>query len=105
MQPISIDARAQPAANAAGGIASVCELFERQADATPDATALIADGRTLTYRALEARVSQLARFLRDSCRIGPEAVVALLLGRSERMLVSMLAVLKAGGAYVPISPD
>lgn len=66
---------------------------------------MICDGRTLTYRELEALVSRLARHLRARHGVGPESIVGLLVGRSERMLVSMLAVLKAGGAYLPISPD
>jgi amino acid adenylation domain-containing protein len=85
--------------------ASVCALFEQQADRTPTAVALLVDGRTLTYRELDDRVAQLARRLRVRYGVGPESIVALLLGRTERMLISMLAVLRAGGAYVPISPD
>jgi tyrocidine synthetase III len=84
---------------------SVCAMFERQVERTPNAIALICEGRALTYAELERRVSQLARYLKVRHAIRPEAVVALLLGRSERMLISMLAVLKAGAAYLPIAPD
>jgi amino acid adenylation domain-containing protein len=84
---------------------SVCIMFERQVRRTPEAVAVVWDGRSLTYRELQARVSQLARRLNSRFNIGRESIVALLLGRSERMLISILAVLKAGGAYVPISPD
>jgi amino acid adenylation domain-containing protein len=84
---------------------TVCAMFERQIERTPDAVALLFEDRQLTYRELGARVNQLARHLRTQYRIGPETIVGLLLRRSERMLISMLAVLKAGGAYLPIAPD
>jgi amino acid adenylation domain-containing protein len=84
---------------------SVCALFERQVDRTPDAVAVVCDGRSLTYRELAARVSGLARHLRAEYRVGPETLVGLVLDRSERLLISVLAVLEAGGAYVPITPD
>jgi amino acid adenylation domain-containing protein len=82
---------------------SVCALIDRQIGRTPDAVAVICDGRHLTYRELGARVNQLARHLRSQHQVGPEQIVGLLLGRTERMLICMLAVLKAGGAYLPIS--
>jgi amino acid adenylation domain-containing protein len=84
---------------------SVCALFERQVDRTPDAVALMCEGRSLTYRELDARANQLAHHLGARLKVGPESIVALLVGRSERMLISILSVLKAGGAYLPISPE
>lgn len=84
---------------------SVCAMFQAQVDRTPDAVALICEGRSLTYRQLEERVNQLANYLRARHRVGPESIVGLLVDRSERMLISMLGVLQAGGAYLPVSPD
>jgi len=95
-----VSASINPAANQ-----SVCAQFEQQVERTPEALALICEGRQMTYRELEARVNQLAWHLKTQYQIESESFVGLLLGRSERMLISMLAVLKAGGAYVPISPD
>lgn len=82
----------------------VHELFEEQVRATPDRTAVIAEGRRLTYVELDAEAEQLAARLRDR-GAGPEVVVAVSLERSVRLLVTLLAVLKAGGAYLPIGPD
>lgn len=87
------------------GYESVCAMFERQATRTPDAVAIACEGRAMTYREMDARVSQLARYLRRVHGVGPETIVALLLRRSERMLISMLGILKAGGAYLPITPE
>ena len=49
--------------------------------------------------------NQLAHFLIKHHNIKPDSLIALLLDRSEYMIIAILAVLKAGGAYVPISPD
>jgi len=87
------------------GPRSVCELFEQQARRTPNATAITCEGRSLSYSQLDEKVNQLARFLRDRYDVHEESRVALLLNRSERMLISLLGVLRAGGAYVPISPE
>lgn len=84
---------------------AVCTLFEQQVDRTPEAVALVCEGRQMAYRELDARVNQLAWRLKTQYQVASESFVGLLLGRSECMLISMLAVLKAGGAYVPISPD
>ncbi|MFI7394902.1 amino acid adenylation domain-containing protein [Streptomyces tendae] len=77
--------------------------FESVAAATPDAVAVTAGGRSLSYRELNARANRLARHLRD-LGVTPEVLVALRLERTEHLVVAVLAVLKAGGAYVPIDP-
>ena len=82
----------------------VHELFEEQAARTPDAVAVVHDGRTLTYSQLNARANQLAHHLRG-LGVGPEALVAICVERSLEMVVGPLAILKAGGAYVPVDPD
>ena len=82
---------------------SVHRLFEAQVARTPDAPAVVFEGETLTYAALNAQANRLARHLR-SFGVGPETLVGLCVERSPRMLVGLLAILKAGGAYVPIDP-
>ncbi|WP_433931236.1 amino acid adenylation domain-containing protein [Sorangium cellulosum] len=82
----------------------VHELFEAQAERTPDAVAVIFDERRLTYRELNARANQLAHALRRR-GVGPDVLVAIAAERSAEMVIALLAVLKAGGAYVPIDPD
>jgi amino acid adenylation domain-containing protein len=81
----------------------VHELFEEQAARTPDAVAVVHDGRTLTYSQLNARANQLAHYLRG-LGVGPERLVAICIERSPEMVVGLLAILKAGGAYVPMDP-
>src|SRR5581483_11033592 len=86
----------------------VHHLFEAQAARTPEATALIAQGETLSYTQLNQRANQLAHHLRRM-GVGPEVVVGLYLPYTPDLLVALLAVLKAGGAYLPLdapaSPD
>jgi amino acid adenylation domain-containing protein len=78
-------------------------LVEEQAARTPDATAVEAGGRILTYRELEARAERLARRLRR-LGVGPESIAGLCVERSPEMVVGMLGVLKAGGIYLPLDP-
>ncbi len=80
--------------------ATLPELFERQAAATPDAIAV----DTLTYAELNARANRLAHRLIEQ-GAGPERLVALVLPRSADLVVAVLAVLKSGAAYLPLDPD
>ncbi|MFI6511951.1 amino acid adenylation domain-containing protein [Streptosporangium sp. NPDC050855] len=76
-------------------------LFEDQAAATPDATALVCEDVTLTYADLDGRADRLARHLR-SRGAGPETLVGLAFPRTADLVVAMLAVLKTGAAYLPL---
>ncbi len=79
----------------------VKELFEQQAERTPEALALSFAAEQLSYAELNGRANQLAHYLR-SIGVGPEVRVAICLQRSVALMVGVLAVLKAGGAYVPL---
>ncbi|MFD7663920.1 amino acid adenylation domain-containing protein [Streptomyces sp. NPDC059788] len=83
--------------------ATLPELFARQARQSPDATALVTDDRTLTYRELEQEAGRLARHL-TGLGVGPEQRVAVAVQRSAAMVTAVLAVSMAGGAFVPIDP-
>ncbi|QBN32416.1 amino acid adenylation domain-containing protein [Xanthomonas oryzae pv. oryzae] len=78
-------------------------LFERQAQRTPTATALIDADRSLSYAELDAQANRLAHHL-IVLGVGPDSRVALCLERRAELIVAMLATLKAGGAYVPLDP-
>ncbi|HZW34326.1 MAG TPA: amino acid adenylation domain-containing protein, partial [Isosphaeraceae bacterium] len=79
-------------------------LVEAQARRTPEAVALVHNGRTWSYRELNARANRLARWLR-SRGVGPEVRVGLFLDRSVEAALGLLGILKAGGAYVPFEPS
>ncbi|MCJ8271072.1 MAG: amino acid adenylation domain-containing protein, partial [Psychrosphaera sp.] len=81
------------------------QVFEEQVKKTPDNIALVFEGKSLTYHALNSQANQLAHVIQSQHAIKPDTCVALYLDRSLATVISILAVLKAGGAYVPISPD
>jgi amino acid adenylation domain-containing protein len=81
----------------------VHELFEEQAERTPNAVAVLFEGGQLTYRELNRRANQLAHHLRR-LGVGPETLVGLCVERSPEMVVGLLGILKTGGAYVPLDP-
>ena len=78
-------------------------IFEAQAEARPDAIAVVCGDRTITYAGLDAQANRLARYLRRQ-GVTPGASVALILSRSIHAYSSILGILKAGAAYVPIDP-
>jgi len=84
-----------------GGDDCVHELFERQVEQTPDNVAVEYGSQEITYRELDRRANQLARYLRKH-GVGPEMVVGIWVERSVEMVVGILAVLKVGGAYMPL---
>ncbi|MFN2607591.1 MAG: amino acid adenylation domain-containing protein [Acidimicrobiales bacterium] len=82
---------------------TVADLVEAAVAASPDATAVVAGDRSLTYAELDRRANRLASHLR-SCGVGPDVAVGICLGRSVELAVALVAVLKAGGACVPLDP-
>ncbi len=90
--------------NTAGGAATLHELFERQAERTPDGTAVVYEGERVSYRELNRRADVLARRLR-AAGIGAESPVGVCAERSVELIVAVLGILKAGGAYVPLDPE
>ncbi|MDF0668409.1 MAG: amino acid adenylation domain-containing protein [Nitrospira sp.] len=78
-------------------------LFEEQARLTPDAIAMVWNGASYSYRFLNERANQLARYLRSQ-GIAMESRVALCMERSLEMVAGLLGILKAGAAYVPMDP-
>jgi len=79
------------------------QLFETQAERTPDSEAVVFQSQRLTYAQLNAEANQLARDLR-CVDVGPETLVGVYMERSVEMVVVLLGILKAGGAYVPLDP-
>ncbi|HST58816.1 MAG TPA: amino acid adenylation domain-containing protein [Longimicrobium sp.] len=84
--------------------AGIHEHFAAQAARTPDAPALVFDGRTLSYAELDAAANRLAQHL-SRCGAGPETVVGVVAERTPETAVALLAVLKAGAAYLPLDPS
>ena len=83
---------------------TIHQLFEEQVERTPDKTALVFEGKEMTYGELNKKANQLAAVLRRK-GVRPDSVVGLMLERSFEMIIGILGILKAGGAYLPIDPD
>lgn len=82
---------------------SLHQLFEEQAKQTPDAVAMVWNGSSYSYRFINERANQLARYLKSQ-GIVMESRVALCMERSLEMVAGLLGILKAGAAYVPMDP-
>src|SRR5437660_3571023 len=82
----------------------VHELFEEQAERTPQAVAVEYEDQRISYGELNRRANQLAHYL-QRLGVGPEVRVGICVERSVEMVVALLGVLKAGGAYVPLDPE
>ena len=80
------------------------ELIEKEVERNSAAPAILFADTQLTYRELNNRANQLARFLRRF-GVGPNSLVGLCVNRSPEMVVGILGILKAGAAYVPIDPE
>jgi amino acid adenylation domain-containing protein len=84
-----------------GGHKCVHHLIEEQAERTPENIAVVFEQEQITYKQLNRRSNQLARYL-QSLGVKPESRVGLYTEPSVETIVGLLAVLKAGGAYVPL---
>ncbi|MBC1274872.1 amino acid adenylation domain-containing protein [Nostoc sp. UCD121] len=79
------------------------QLFEAQAERTPDNIAVVFNNQQLTYRELNERANKLANYL-QKLGVKPEVLVGICVERSLSMAIGILAILKAGGAYLPLDP-
>lgn len=84
---------------------TIIDLFEEQVRLRPEHTALIFDGREISYEELNVWSNQLGDYLRHTYHIKPDDLIGVHLERSEWMIIAILGVLKSGGAYVPIDPE
>ncbi|HEV7919902.1 MAG TPA: amino acid adenylation domain-containing protein [Thermoanaerobaculia bacterium] len=104
--PRERDAFAQWNDTAAAFPADRCihQLFEAQAARTPEATALVIEGESMTYRTLNEQANVLAHRL-IAAGVEPDTLVGLSCPRSFDLVIGLLGILKAGGAYVPLDPS
>ena len=91
-----------------GHATNLASLFGQQVQQSPDRCALLFEKdhqwEQISYKELDARANQLARYL-ISLKVAADQIVAVLLDRSPQMIIAMLAVLKTGAAYLPLDPD
>jgi amino acid adenylation domain-containing protein len=88
---------------AESSMASLVELFEAQADRSPDRIAVKCGRTHLTFGELNDRSNRLAWTLLAS-GVDQGDIVGVCLDRSPNYVVAILAVLKAGCAFLPLDP-
>ncbi|MEV6561062.1 amino acid adenylation domain-containing protein [Nocardia sp. NPDC051756] len=80
---------------------TLVDLIGAQARRRPDAGAIRFGDTTITFGELQRRANKVARAL-IAQGVGPEALVAVAVPRTEELPVALLAVLTAGAGYLPI---
>lgn len=78
-------------------------LVDEQARKYPDRKAVVADGRSLTYKELSELSDAWANALVKN-GITPDTIVGFVLERSVEAIITELAIMKAGGAFLPMIP-
>ena len=81
---------------------SIVEAFQSKVTEEPTATALVCEGRTVSYHQLNQQSNQTASYLSKEYGLGKQDKIVLLADRSEWAITVMLASLKLGAVYVPI---
>jgi amino acid adenylation domain-containing protein len=84
-------------------VKSLHQMVEIQAQQNPERVAVVFEGCSLSYAALNTQANQLAHYLRQ-CGVGTGSLVAICAERALEMVVGLLGILKAGGAYMPLDP-
>ncbi|HKP60206.1 MAG TPA: MupA/Atu3671 family FMN-dependent luciferase-like monooxygenase, partial [Polyangiales bacterium] len=83
--------------------ATIHGAFEAQCARTPECTAVIFEGRELSYAQLNTLAERLAARL---CAEGVtrDSLVGVFVERGLSLLIATLGIWKAGGAYLPLDP-
>lgn len=80
------------------------ELFADRVLQQPDNIAVIAAGKSLTYRELSDRANQIGHRLRQ-LGAQPNRLIGVVMAKGWEQIVAVMGILASGAAYVPISPD
>lgn len=78
--------------------------FFATAARTPERTAVITPGRTLSYGELAARAGGIARRL-TGLGVRPNDLVAVVMEKGWEQCAAVLGILAAGAAYLPVDPE
>ena len=83
---------------------TVIKVFEEQVLKNPNNIAIVFENRSITYKELNEKANALAQKIMNK-NIKSKNIIGILLERSEKVIISMLAVLKTGCAYMLIDPN
>ncbi|WP_334113685.1 non-ribosomal peptide synthetase/type I polyketide synthase [Paucihalobacter sp.] len=84
---------------------TLVDLFNEQVIKNPTQIALVFQNIKFTYIELDELSNQFANYLLDVHRVNDNDLVAVILARSEWIVICLLGILKSGCAYVPIDPN
>ena len=82
---------------------TLADLVTEQVARTPEAIAVVYEGRRFTYRDINEAANRLAHWLIEQ-GIGTEDRVAVLLDKSPDLVITAVGIAKAGAVYVPVDP-
>lgn len=80
---------------------TIYSRFSQWATRQPDATAVVEDGRSITFDGLD----RLADAIMEKFHGERHQFIGIIMSHSIEMIAAMLAVLKSGTAYVPAEPS
>ncbi|HEY9303322.1 MAG TPA: amino acid adenylation domain-containing protein, partial [Mycobacterium sp.] len=78
-------------------------LVTERAARSPEAVAVVYEGRQYSYREINEEANRVAHWLIER-GIGTEDRVAVLMDKSPELVITALGVLKAGAVYLPVDP-
>lgn len=78
--------------------------LEMQVDLTPEALALVANDRSLTFAEFDREANRTANAL-QKLGVGRGDKVVILLPRTSRLITSIYGTMKTGAAYIPCDPE
>ncbi len=78
-------------------------LFFEHAAKTPERTAVISSGRTLSYGELANYACRIADEIEN--KVLPNTLVAVAMEKGWEQVAAVLGILSAGAAYLPVDPD
>jgi amino acid adenylation domain-containing protein/non-ribosomal peptide synthase protein (TIGR01720 family) len=81
------------------------QLWQQITRQVPEAPAIIANGKTISYGELLAAATGLTRCLGNKWGLQPGDRVMVLIDRTEWILISLVSIWKAGLVYVPVDVE
>ena len=84
---------------------TVADLWEAQVVESPEAVAVVYEGKAWTYREFNEMANRLAHHLQSKFQVEADDLVGIHMPTSDGALLALLATLKAGAAYVPVDVE
>nr|WP_068893283.1 amino acid adenylation domain-containing protein [Pedobacter panaciterrae] len=83
---------------------TILDLFSQTVLNNPGSTAVVYEGKKLTYAQLNEKSNQLANYL-ISKGVKTETLVPICIKPSLETIIGIIGIIKAGAAYIPIDPE